>query len=121
MAEGKRSKKAADDEAAVTAKIASFDEPYRTIGRRVHEVILESVPELRAKLWYGMPGYVKGGPVLCFFRVDDGVMSFGVTEKADISVEEGAPDQLVGAAWFVSSLDTATEERIAAIVRRATG
>lgn len=113
--------KAADDAAAVIAKIATFPEPYRAISRRVHEVILDSVPELRPRLWYGMPGYARGGPVLCFFRVDAGVMSFGLTEKANHSVADGASDQLMACAWFLETLDTPTEERIAAIVRAAAG
>ncbi len=58
----KTTKKASDDAAAVIEKIAGLPEPHRAIGERVHEVILESVPELRPKLWYGMPGYTRGGP-----------------------------------------------------------
>lgn len=116
-----KTKKGAGDEAVVLEKIAGFPKPYRAIGERIHELILDAVPELRPKLWYGMPGYSKGGPVLVFFRVDDGVMSFGISEKANIEVEEGAADQLVGSAWFLRALDRPTEERIAAIVRRAAG
>ena len=116
-----QTKKAAADEAAVVAKIAEFPKPHRAIGERIHEIVLETVPDLKPKLFYGMPGYAKGGPVLVFFRVDDDVMSFGISEKANIAVEDGAPDQLVESAWFVSGLDDATETRIAAIVRRAAG
>lgn len=116
-----KAKKAADEEAAVMAKIAALPESHRAIGERIHQIILESVPELRPKLFYGMPGYGRGGPVLCFFRVDDGIMSFGITEKANISVDEDATDQLVGSAWFLTALDAPTEERIAAIVRKAAG
>ncbi|MDJ0924520.1 MAG: DUF1801 domain-containing protein [Acidimicrobiia bacterium] len=115
-----KTKKAADAEAAVLAKIAEWREPYRAMGERIHRIILETVPELRPRLWYGMPGYAKGGPVLLFFRVDD-LMSFGLTEKAHLSVDEGAPDQLIESAWFLSDLDKPTEERIAAIVRKAAG
>ena len=88
------------------------------MGARIHELVLEAVPELRPRLWYGMPGYARAGPVLCFLRVDDGYLSFGLTEKANFSVEDGATDQLVASAWFLTTLDEATEERIAAIVRR---
>lgn len=90
------------------------------MGKRIHAIILEAVPDLRPKLWYGMPGYAKKGPVLIFFRVDD-VMSFGITEKANIAVEDGAADQLVPSAWYLTSLDTATEEKIADITRKAAG
>lgn len=116
----KKTKKAADDEAAVLERIATWPASYRAIGQRIHEIILASVPELRPKLWYGMPGYAKGGPVLCFFRADE-YISFGLTEKANISVEDGAADQLIASAWFLTTLDEASEERIATIVRKAAG
>ncbi len=48
-------------------------------------------------------------------------MTFGLTEKANLSVDDGATDQLMGCAWFLTALDTPTEERIAAIVHRAAG
>lgn len=120
MAE-KKTKQPADAGAAVLEKVAAWPEPFRSIGARVHAVILDSVPELRPKLWYGMPGYSRGGPVLCFFRFDDGYMSFGLTEKAHHSVEDGASDQLMGSAWFLTRLDDATERRISEIVRKAAG
>ena len=116
----KKIKKAADDEAAVLGKIAEWREPYSAMGERIHQIIVDAVPELRPRLWYGMPGYAKGGPVLVFFRVDD-FMSFGLTEKANISRNEGATDQLIESAWFLTKLDKPTEERIAAIVRKAAG
>jgi hypothetical protein len=116
----KKAKKAAEDLAAVLAKIAGWPEPYRAMGARIHEIVVDTVPELRPRLWYGMPGYAKGGPVLCFFNVEDH-MSFGLTEKANTPLEEGAPDQLIQSSWFVAGLDEPTEERIAAIVRKAAG
>jgi hypothetical protein len=45
-------------------------EPYRAMGERLHALILRSAPALRPKVWYGMPGYAKEGPVICFFRAD---------------------------------------------------
>ena len=67
-----------------------------------------------------MPGFTKGGPVLLFFNAED-LMSFGLTEKANTSLDDDATDQLVDSAWFVHGLEEATEDRIAAIVRRAAG
>ena len=54
-----------------------------------------------------------------FLRVDHGYMSCGLTEKANISIEDGARDQLMASAWFLTKLDMATEQRIVAIVRKA--
>lgn len=109
-----------DPEAEVLAKIAEMPEPYRAMGERLHALILRSAPQLRARLWYGMPGYAKNGPVLCFFRLD-GYMTFGLTEKAHFYLEEGATDKLMPSAWFFTELDDATEARLAEIVRKAVG
>ena len=57
------------------------------MGERLHALIQRSVPELKPRVWYGMPGYALDGPVLCFFRVDDRYMTFGLTEKVNLSVE----------------------------------
>ena len=109
-----------DDEAVVLAKIAAMPEPYRSIGERLHALILGSAPALRPTTWYGMPAYAKDGKVICFFRADK-YMTFGITDKANLALEPDAPDQLRSSAWFLDALDDATEARIAAIVRKAVG
>jgi len=110
----------AENEIAVRAKIAAMREPYREMGERLHDVIMNSVIELHPKVWYGMPGYAKtvDGPVICYFRADT-YMTFGLTENADFSHDKDLPHQLHEAAWFFSSLDYATEEKITSIVRNA--
>jgi len=57
--------------------------------------------------------------VICFFRVDDGLMTFGLTEKAHLVLAEDAADQLISSAWFLRDLDEPTEARIADIVKTA--
>ncbi len=109
-----------DDETAVLEKISELA-PMQDTAKRLHEVITATVPELKPRLWYGMPGYAKtkSSPIICFFRVDDGVMSFGITEKANLTPEDGASDQMIESAWFINGLDEPTEARIADVVRRA--
>lgn len=116
----RRAKKHTDDDAAVREKIAAFPESYRSIGERMHEVILAAAPNLKPRVWYGMPGYAKSrsAPVLCFFRVDD-YMSFGLTEKAHFEWEEEASGGLMPSAWFLTGLDEATEQQVTEIVRKA--
>jgi hypothetical protein len=114
----KASPKKADGEAAVLAKIAQMPAPYCAMGERLHEIITESAPGLTPRTWYGMPAYAKDGKVVCFFRVDK-YMTFGLTEDANLTREEGAPHQLMESAWYFTALDDATEARLSAIVRKA--
>ncbi len=116
----KKEKKDADNLAAVIEKIPQMFGPHAAIGERMHEIFMEAAPELEPRLWYGMPGYAKDGPVLVFFRMDK-YATFGMTEKVTLSVEEGATDQLMPSGWFLTELDAATEARIADIVRKAVG
>lgn len=107
------------DVAEVKDVIAGMGD-FQAVGSRLHEVIMKAAPDLKPRLWYGMPGYArtKSSPVICFFRADD-LVSFGLTEKANLLPEDGASDQLIGSAWFVMGMDKSTETRIADIVRRA--
>ena len=106
-------------EAAVNDVIAGMGD-YHEVGTRLHEVIMTNAPELKPRLWYGMPGYAKAksSPVICFFRADE-LVTFGLTEKANLTPEDTASDHLIGSAWFVMGMDEATEARIADIVQRA--
>jgi len=113
----KQAAKKADGEAAVLAKIAEMPAPYRAMGERLHEIITQSAPELTPRTWYGMPGYEKEGKVVCFFRADK-YMTFGLTEDATFTLEEGAPHQLMEYAWFFTAMDEATEAKISEIVRK---
>src|SRR5438309_11213949 len=57
-----------DGENLVLAKIAEMREPDRTMSKRIHAIIKESVPTLTPRLWYGMPAYAKDDKVVCFFE-----------------------------------------------------
>jgi hypothetical protein len=116
-------KKSVDDEAEVKAKIAALPW-FQEIASTLHDVIMRTVPELKPRLWYGMPGYArtKTSPVICFFRVDgDDYVTLGLTEKARLAPDKDAGHQLIGSAWFLTELDAPTEARIADIVRSAAG
>jgi len=119
-ARGAKAKRAAKEtgEVALLAKVAAMPAPYRDLGERLHALILRSAPALQPTLWYGMPAYAKDGKVICFFRADK-YMTFGLGEKANHTLEEGAPHQLRESAWFLTALDDPTEARLAAIVRKA--
>ena len=107
-------------ESAVLEKIAAMPEPYRPMGERLHALILRSAPALQPTMWYGMPAYAKDGQTVCFFRADQKYMTFGFTQQANLTREEGAPHQLIESAWYFTALDDATEAKLSAIVRRVT-
>lgn len=106
-------------EAEVREKIAEMESPFRAMGERVHEIVVESAPELTPRTWYGMPAYAKDGAVVCFFNVDKEYMSFGLTPDANLTSDEDTPHQLVESSWYFSELDDATEAELSDIVRRA--
>jgi hypothetical protein len=116
-AAGKAAKKV-EGEAGVLAKIAAMPAPWGEPGERLHALIQRSAPTLQATMWYGMPGYAKEGKTVCFFRADRKYMTFGYTQEANVSREEGARDQLIESAWYFNALDDATEARLCAIVQR---
>ena len=105
-------------EAAVLAKIAAMPAPYSAMGERLHALILRSAPALQPTVWYGMPGYAKDGKTVCFFRADKKYVTFGLTQEASLTREEGAPHQLIESAWYFTALDDATEARLSTIVRK---
>ncbi len=45
----------AESESAVVAKIAEMAEPDRLLAERIHAIIKASAPDLKPRLWYGMP------------------------------------------------------------------
>ena len=109
-----------DDERAVLEKIASFPEPDRSMGKRLHTIITTSAPGLSPRLWYGMPAYTKDGDVLCFFQPASkfkaryGTLGFNDAAKLDD-----------GTVWPTSfalkELTSADEARISALVKKAAG
>ena len=111
----------ADGEGAVLAKIAEMHEPDRTMAKRLHAVIMESVPALSPRLWYGMPAYAqegKDGKVVCFFQAAQKFKTryatFGFSDKANLDEGLMWPN-----AFALKGLTAAEEARIAALVKKA--
>lgn len=111
--------KASQDLTAVQSTIEAMAEPYRSIAMDLHRTIMAAGPKLKPRLWYGMPGYATGRstPVLVFFRLDDGVMTLGLSEKARVEPEEGST--LKPCAWYLDEVDAATLTRVTHVVRTA--
>ncbi|MFC8362580.1 iron chaperone [Streptomyces griseorubiginosus] len=117
---GSRADKAAEDEAAVVAKIAEMQDSDRVMAERIHAVVKASAPDLAPKLWYGMPAYAKDGKVVCFFqsaqKFNARYATFGFNDKAEL--DEGT---MWPTAFALTKLTAADEARIAELVKRAAG
>ena len=112
-----------DDDNAVRRKIAELP-AFNDVATRLHEIVIHAAPDLHPRLWYGMPGYApaRNKPVIVFFRVDaDDYVTFGLTEKAHLPLDDADSIRLIPSAWFLTELNAATEARIAEIVRSAAG
>ena len=115
----KRGASEAEDARAVTDKIAAMSEPDRGLASRIHELVLAAAPELKAKLWYGMPAYYKDGKNVCFFQ-DAGKFkarysTFGFNDAARLDDGNMWPTS-----FAVLKLSAADEARITALVKQAT-
>ncbi|MEU4493285.1 DUF1801 domain-containing protein [Streptomyces sp. NBC_00210] len=115
---GSRANKAAEDEAAVLAKIAEMPDSDRVMAERLHAVIKASAPDLSPKLWYGMPAYAKEGKVVCFFqsaqKFKTRYATLGFSDKANL--DEGA---MWATSYALKELTATDEARIGALVKKA--
>ena len=118
MKERAREAKAATDEADVLAKIAEMEEPSRTMGRRIHEIVKASAPELTPRTWYGMPAYAKDDKVVCFFRnagkFKSRYATLGFSDKANLDAGNMWPTD-----FALTKLTAADEAKIAKLVKQA--
>ena len=100
------------------AKIAEMQESDRVLAERLHALIKASVPDLSARLWYGMPAYAKDGKMVCFFqsgqKFNTRYATLGFSDKANL--DEGT---MWPTSYALTELTAADEERIAALVKQA--
>ncbi|GAB3457379.1 DUF1801 domain-containing protein [Kineococcus endophyticus] len=116
----KAADRAAADAADVLAKIAAMPDGDRALAERLHRTVAEVAPDLAPKVYYGQPGWARGGKVVCFFRSGQGdklrYSTVGLSPEAALDDPSGL--------WPTSYALTAepTEEawaQIAALVARA--
>jgi uncharacterized protein YdhG (YjbR/CyaY superfamily) len=118
-AEARASKKKAEGESDVLAKIAEMQEPDRSMAERLHEIVKASAPALSPKTWYGMPAYAnKDGKVVCFFqsaqKFDARYATLGFSDEANL--DEGA---MWPTSFALKELSATEEAKIGALVKRA--
>jgi uncharacterized protein YdhG (YjbR/CyaY superfamily) len=108
-----------DGESDLLAKIAEMSEPDRSMATRLHAIVRASAPALAPKTWYGMPAYAnKDGKVVCFFQSADKFKAryatFGFNDVANL--DDGS---MWPTSFALKELTAATEEKIAALVKKA--
>jgi hypothetical protein len=108
----------ADGESEVLAKIAEMTGPDRVMAERLHAIIKAGSPDLTPKTWYGMPAYVRGKDMICFFqpaqKFKTRYATLGFSDKANL--DDGA---MWPNAYALTELTTADEARIVELVKRA--
>ncbi|WP_370566252.1 iron chaperone [Cryobacterium sp. BB736] len=117
-AEAARGKKEADLESEVLAKIAEMPKSDRTMAERIHALVKANAPELKPKLWYGMPAYAKDGKVVCYFTSADKFKaryaSFGFDEAANL--DEGS---MWATSFALTKLTATDEKKLGELVKKA--
>lgn len=119
-AEGKQGAKRADGLQAVLERIASMAPEDRELAERVHVTVSATAPELAPRTWYGMPAYANAeGKIVVFFQ-DAGKFSYryatlGFQDSANL--DDG---DLWPVAYALTRWSPAVEEKVVALVRRAT-
>jgi len=115
---GSRATTAADEEADVLAKIAEMRDADRAMAERLHAVIKASAPDLRPRLWYGMPAYAKDGDLICFFqpaqKFKTRYATLGFSDKANLDEGSIWPNS-----YAVMEMTAAVEKKIVALLHQA--
>ena len=119
-AEAARNGKQAEAEEAQVAKIAELEEPDRVMAEKLHALVKANAPSLKAKLWYGMPGWASDGKIVCFFQP---AAKFG-TRYATCGFNDPAAlddGNMWPTAYALTKLTAAEEKKITALVKKAAG
>ena len=121
-AEAKASKNREEGEKTLLAAIAQMkDANDRSMGKRIHELVTATAPELMPKTWYGMPAYAdKDGKVICFFKA---ASKFGVRYATFGFQPDAKLDDvnMLAESFALIKLTPAEEKQIIALVKKAVG
>ncbi len=118
-AEERANKNKEAGESAAREAIAGFQEPDRTMAKRLHALIKANAPSLIAKTWYGMPAYAKDdGKTVCYFRdrnkFKERYPILGFNDSANL--DEGNMWPVV---FAIKDLTTEVETKIIALLKKA--
>ena len=107
-----------DPEQDVLAKIAEMSPHDRALAERLHAIIKNAAPSLRAKTWYGMPAYAKDDEIVCFFqnagKFKTRYATLGFSDSA--MLDDG---RMWPTTFALTDLSAAEEARIVALLQKA--
>ena len=108
----------AEGEADIQAKIAGMPADDKAMAARIHKLVLETVPALVPKTYYGMPAYAMDGKVICFFKPKSKFkVRYSTFEfQADAALDD---EDMWPVSFAVIKLTPATEKRITQLVKQA--
>ena len=105
-------------EEQIRIKLAELSQGDQDLAWAIHELVLETAPELKPRTWYGMPAYYLDDKVICFFqpagqfKVRYG--TFGFQEAANLDDEQFWPTS-----FAITGLNEKTRNQIAGLVKKA--
>lgn len=107
-----------EGERAVLTRIARMPEPDREMATLIHKIIRASAPDLKPRLWYGMPAYAKDGKVVCHFqdasKFKTRYPTLGFSDRAKLDDGNMWPTS-----FALMKLSRSDEDKIAALVKKA--
>lgn len=117
----KAAKAGADAEKLTLAAIAEMQGTDRELAERIHAIVKEHAPGLKAKTWYGMPAYAnKADKIVVFFQGADKFKAryatLGFNDAA--TLDDG---NMWPTAFGLTRITAADEKRIAELIKKAAG
>ena len=113
----------ADGLSDLQASLAKMPADDRAMGERIHEIVMDAVPSLAPKTYYGMPAYAqpgKDGKVIGFYKAKSKFKvrysTFGFQPDAKLDDGEMWPTE-----FAVIELTPAVESKLAELVKKAAG
>ena len=112
--------KQADLETAARDAIAEMNDSDRAIIERVHALALRHAPDLRLKLWYGMPAWARDKDIIFFVqqaeKFEARYATFGFNPPANLDDGDMWPTS-----FAVKRITPAVEKTMAGLIQRAVG
>lgn len=118
-AEAKSARTRDAGEKEVQAALAQMFGTDAVLGKRIHELVSQTAPELMPKTWYGMPAYAnKEGKVICFFKAagkyEARYATFGFNDAA--MIDDG---NMWATSFGLVKLTAVEEKQIVELVKKA--